>query len=35
MLDREVRAKFKEFQGRTGKYEDLDIDEVRFDKILL
>lgn len=35
MLDREVRAKFKEFQGRTGKYEDLDIDEVRFEKILL
>lgn len=31
MLDREVRAKFKEFQGRTGKYEDLDINKVRFE----
>jgi len=32
MLDGEVREKFKEFQAKTGKYEDLDIDEVRFEK---
>jgi len=35
MLDREVRERFKEFQEKTGKYEDLDIDEVRFEKIQL
>jgi len=32
MLDREVRGKFKEFQEKTGKYGDLDIDKVRFEK---
>jgi len=32
MLDGEVREKFKEFQAKTEKYEDLDIDEVRFEK---
>jgi len=37
MLDREVREKFKEFQEKTGngKYNDLDIDEVRFKKVKL
>jgi len=35
MLDREVRGKFKEFQEKTGEYGDLDIDEVRFEKIFL
>jgi type I restriction enzyme S subunit len=33
MLDSEVREKFKEFQKKSGKYEDLDIDEIRFEKI--
>ena len=32
MVDAEVREKFKEFQKRTGKYDDLDIDDVRFEK---
>ncbi len=32
MLDAEVREKFKEFQKRTGKYDYLDIDDVRFEK---
>ncbi len=32
MLDAEVRERFKEFQEKTGKYKDLDIDEVRFEK---
>ena len=32
MLDAEVREKFKEFQEKTGKYDDLDIDEVQFEK---
>lgn len=32
MLDKEVREKFKEFQKRTGKHEDLYIDDVRFEE---
>ena len=35
MLDREVREKFKEFQEKSGKYGDLDIDDVRFEKVQL
>ena len=35
MLDREIRERFKEFQKRTGKYRDLEIDNVRFEKIYL
>ena len=35
MLDAEVRERFKEFQEKTGKYDDLDIDNVRFEKIYL
>ncbi len=31
MLDAEVRERFKEFQKKTGKHKDLDIDEVRFE----
>jgi len=31
MLDTEVREKFKEFQEKTGKYNDLDINDVRFE----
>ena len=34
-LDAQVIEKFKEFQKKTGKYSDLDIDEVRFEKIAL
>lgn len=30
MLDKEVRERFKEFQKRTGEYEGLEIDDVRF-----
>ena len=32
MLDREIRERFKEFQKRTGKYRDLEIDNVWFEK---
>jgi len=32
MLDREIRERFKEFQKRTGKYRDLEIDNVRFEE---
>jgi len=32
MLDHEVIEKFKEFQTKTEKYEDLNIEDVRFEK---
>jgi hypothetical protein len=32
MLDKEVRERFKEFQKRTRKHEDLYIDDVRFEE---
>jgi len=35
MLDAEVREKFKEFQDKTGKYDDLDIDDIQFEEISL
>lgn len=35
MLDKEGREKFKSFQKKTGKYDDLDIDDVRFEEISL
>lgn len=31
-LDSQVIEKFKEFQEKTGKYSDLDIEDVQFDK---
>lgn len=31
-LDSQVIEKFKEFQKKTGKYSDLDIEEVKFEK---
>lgn len=35
MLDHEVIGKFKEFQRKTGKYQDLVIEDVRFERISL
>jgi len=35
MLDHEVIGKFKEFQKKTGKYSDLNIEDVRFEKVIL
>ncbi|MFK5937243.1 MAG: hypothetical protein QM497_02500 [Sulfurimonas sp.] len=35
MLDNEVIRKFKEFQYQTGKYRDLDIENIRFEKVSL
>ncbi len=32
MLDKEVRERFKEFKERTGEYQDLEIDDVRFEE---
>lgn len=33
MLDHEIIEKFKEFQQKTGKYLDLVIEDVRFEKV--
>jgi len=35
MLDHEIIEKFKEFQKKTGKYQDLVIEDVRFEKVSL
>ena len=35
MLDHEIIVKFKEFQKKTGKYLDLIIEDVRFEKVFL
>ena len=35
MLDHEVIEKFKEFQQKTGKYQDLDIGVIQFKKVSL
>ena len=35
MLDHEIIEKFKEFQRKTGKYQDLDIEAIQFKKVFL
>jgi len=35
MLDTEVIEKFKEFQKKTGKYQDLVIEDIQFEKVSL
>ena len=34
-LDSQVIEKFKEFQKKTGKYSDLDIENVEFEREVL